>query len=376
MYSNYLLLVLYLILFIFFFPESVSMSGRRSAKLLVIVSQDDSTKLLLPDGIPESEDELIEKVREAFGLNGRFRLQYQDKDFGDIFVNLTNTGEIQRLGTLKIIPLPDEDSFTAQTNDGTQSNDDALSSVGSGDTDDTIILSPPGSETVSIRNQQWPKEFDIPRFSYDTELQLERGNALFKVNGTRLTVTPKMKSDILEKVCDEIYKYKSYPSIANFCEVSEALIKKHPCLAEKGSFNGCYGWTQRLKMKMGNIRTQLKGLGCPENLVNSLKTKASDHAFPAKNVKRPKRGEANHIPSLPAGETSANLEIERLALLKEVKKRNNALTIREKMIKTFALRRQEIVKNQPSVHGLQERWPALFQQEEVKAFILLKNVKM
>ncbi len=157
MYSNYLLLVLYLILFIFFYPESVSMSGRRSAKLLVIVSQDDSRKLLLPDGIPESEDELIKKVREAFGLNGRFRLQYQDKDFGDIFVNLTNTGEIQSLGTLKIIPLPDENSFTAQTNDGTQSNDDALSTFGSGDTDDTIILSPPGSETVSIRNQQWPK---------------------------------------------------------------------------------------------------------------------------------------------------------------------------------------------------------------------------
>ncbi len=46
------------------------------------------------------------------------------------------------------------------------------------------------------------------------------------------------------------------------------------------------------------------------------------------------------------------------------------------MTKTFALRRQEIVENQPSVHGLQERWPTLFQQEEVKAFILLKNVKM
>ncbi len=48
----------------------------------------------------------------------------------------------------------------------------------------------------------------------------------------------------------------------------------------------------------------------------------------------------------------------------------------KKMTKTFALRRQEIVENQPSVHGLQERWPALFQQEEVKAFILLKNFKM
>lgn len=69
------------------------MSGRTPAKLLVIVGQDDSRKLLLPDGIPKSVDELSEKVREAFGLNCRFSLQYQDKDFGDVFVNLTNTLE-------------------------------------------------------------------------------------------------------------------------------------------------------------------------------------------------------------------------------------------------------------------------------------------
>lgn len=67
------------------------MAGKQFAKLLVILSQDDSRKLLLPHGIPESVDELIEKVREACGLNGKFRLQYQDKDFGDVFVNLTNT---------------------------------------------------------------------------------------------------------------------------------------------------------------------------------------------------------------------------------------------------------------------------------------------
>lgn len=97
-----------------------------------------------------------------------------------------------------------------------------------------------------------------------------------------------------------------------------------------------------------------------EYLVNSQKTKASDHAFPAKNVKRPKRGEANHMPSLPAGETQENLETGRLKLLKEVKKRNNAWTIREKMAKTFALRRQEVVENQPSVQELQERCQLCF----------------
>lgn len=37
--------------------------------------------------------------------------------------------------------------------------------------------------------------------------------------------------------------------------VAEALIKRHPCLSEPGSFNGCYGWKQRLKTIMGNYRT-------------------------------------------------------------------------------------------------------------------------
>ena len=52
-------------------------------------------------------------------------------------------------------------------------------------------------------------------------------------------------------------------------------------------------------------------------------------------------------------------------LEKEVKKRNNGRIIREKMAKTFALRRQEIVEKQPRVEELQEQWPAMFQEEEV-----------
>ncbi|XP_078029677.1 uncharacterized protein LOC144466491 [Epinephelus lanceolatus] len=121
---------------------------------------------------------------------------------------------------------------------------------------------------------------------------------------------------------------------------------------------------------MGKLRTQLKGLGCPELAVNALKTKAADDAHPAKNVKRPKRGEANHVPSCPAGVTADNLEMERQVLLKDVKKRNNGRIIREKMAKTFALRRQEIVEKQPRVEELQERWPAMFQEEEINAEFL------
>ena len=90
-----------------------------------------------------------------------------------------------------------------------------------------------------------------------------------------------MLSDILKRVAEEIYHYKAYPEDAHFCAAAEALIKKHPCLKEPGSFNGCYGWKQRLKYKMANYRTQLKLQGCPELCVNSLKSKATTDAFPA-----------------------------------------------------------------------------------------------
>ncbi|CAM4573558.1 unnamed protein product [Leuciscus chuanchicus] len=90
------------------------MAGKASAKLLVILSPEDSRKLLLPNGIPESVEELNDNVRKDCGLNGKFRLQYQDRDFGDAFVNLTQTGELDHFGTLKVIPLPDVEPSTTQ----------------------------------------------------------------------------------------------------------------------------------------------------------------------------------------------------------------------------------------------------------------------
>ncbi|XP_041664379.1 uncharacterized protein LOC121523526 [Cheilinus undulatus] len=174
-------------------------------------------------------------------------------------------------------------------------------------------------------------------------------------------------SDILEKVAEEIYKYKGYPTDADFSDVAEALIRKHPCLSEPGSYNGCYGWKQRLKTKMGNYRTQLRLIGCSELLANSLKSKAPGDALPAKNIKRPRRGEANHIPDLPTGETPDKLEDERLSLLSEVRKRNNHAVIKDKMDKTFSLRRQEIVGKETGVEELKARWPALFTVDEIGA---------
>ncbi len=70
-------------LFVFFFPEFPStMAGKTSSKLLVILSPDDSRMLLLPNGIPESVEKLIDNVKKVCGINGKIRLQHQDRDFG------------------------------------------------------------------------------------------------------------------------------------------------------------------------------------------------------------------------------------------------------------------------------------------------------
>ena len=222
-------------------------------------------------------------------------------------MNLTSTAELEDFATIKVIPLTDDDQTIPVC-------DDLVST----ETDDTELPSSPSS-SVSPRTQMWPREFPIPTFTYDPELQLEKGNAVYISSKTPLTPSPNTISDILTKVAEEIYKYKPYPTDADFSDVAEALIKKHPCLYEPSSYNGCYGWKQRLKTKMGNYRTQVTGIGCAELLANSLKSKAPEDALPAKNVKRPRRGGTNHIPDIPPGETSDNLEDETFDRSEEAK---------------------------------------------------------
>lgn len=142
--------------------------------------------------------------------------------------------------TVKVIPI---------TSDCSQGfNVNACNDFVSTQSDDRELLSTLSS-SVSTRTQMWPRDFPIPTFSYDTELQLEKGNAEYRSNMTRMTLSSKTKSDILEKVAEEIFKYKAYPKDADFSDVAEALIKKHPCLSVPCSYNGCYGWKQRLKTK-------------------------------------------------------------------------------------------------------------------------------
>lgn len=50
-----------------------------------------------------------------------------------------------------------------------------------------------------------------------------------------------MKHEILEKLTETIYNFRSFPSDEDFQAVATALIQKHPCLKEPGPFTGCNG---------------------------------------------------------------------------------------------------------------------------------------
>ncbi|XP_065136952.1 uncharacterized protein [Paramisgurnus dabryanus] len=352
----------------------VTMACTKNIGLRVLFGKDDAHKMFLPNGLPASLDDMLEKVKMTFNLRGNIRLQYLDADFGE-FVNVTDISEIQHLGTIKVIQLQDEmfpvqELGSSATSGLTMEMDDVTSEISCNTECSTESPNISHPESVLSRTHPWPTNFPIPCFSYETELQLERGNAEYQANKKVLTVGSKMKSDILQKVAEQIYKFKAYPLDTDFSEVAEALVERHPCLKEPGSCCGSYGWKQRLKFKMANYRTMLKLHGCAEININSLKAKGNEDAHPSKNIKRPRRAEANYCPSLPVGETRESLEKLRITLLNEAKKKNNDKVIREIMAKTFAYRRYEIVTEQPNIADFMNRWPTLFQENEINAEFL------
>ncbi|XP_062240634.1 uncharacterized protein LOC133950599 [Platichthys flesus] len=339
-------------------------------KFRIILGENNSQRLILPGGIPDSISDLADQIKQQCGVEGDFRLQYMDYEFGNEFTNLLSMSDVQDKSTIKVIFK----SITTVQHDGSRpppypaaaatirSPDDS-SSLSSGSSQDTEILSSP--ESTSSRSSGWPIIFTVPRFSYDAELQLDRANTAFKETGTLLSPDTQLKSAILDGLTETIVKYKVYLSDREFEEVAEALVSAHPCLKEPGSVTGFGGWKTSLKYKLGNYRTKLRRLGCPEVTVNALTHKPGGKCSPAYGVKRPKKAEVNYCPAYPSGETAETQEGLRVALLSEVKKRNNEENVAKMMDKTFAYRRQEVVRESPMIADFKTRWPALFNVHEV-----------
>ncbi|KAF7641192.1 hypothetical protein LDENG_00289590 [Lucifuga dentata] len=106
-------------------------------------------------------------------------------------------------------------------------------------------------------------------------------------------------------------RYTAYPLNAQFDDVAEAVIVKHPCLKEQGSVPGFRSWKISLKHKMGNYHTKLRSMGCPELSINSIKNRQRDKCTSPNQVKKPRRAEVSFCPDYPAGETTESLKKER-----------------------------------------------------------------
>ncbi len=107
----------------------------------------------------------------------------------------------------------------------------------SASTADTVILSTSSQE----RKTQWPKEFEIPYFTVDVEYRLRQGNLAYLKDSTYLKLTKELKHDILEKLAENMFSFKAYPTNDDYAQVAAALVNKHPCLLESGSSTGWGG---------------------------------------------------------------------------------------------------------------------------------------
>lgn len=352
-----------------------------SVRLRIILGDDSIHKLVLPNGLPGEVGDLITVIADTFNVEGEISLLYEDQSFCNQLFSLTNTSDLCDMATVKVVikeptvvldfssidasgglsPLLAETSSMNTSLDVSEVLPDTSDDGASLSSQDTLIL------PKSYRSTTWPVPFKVPDFSKDVENILAEANKTYHITGQRFQ-DASVKSAIRQNLAETIFHYTAYPSNLQIVSVVEALITKFPCLKEPGSFTGMYGWQQSLKYKMHNYRTKLKSrsyTSYPELEVNMLKRKSSADATPAKGIKRPKKAEVNYLPPHPVGIDDQKLEEERIQLIQEVQKTNNANIISEKMFNTFSIRRQEVVAQSP-VSELMERWPALFTATQVR----------
>lgn len=199
---------------------------------------------------------------------------------------------------------------------------------------------------------------------------LEAGNTAYNATQTPIKLTKGQKHNVLEKMSEVIFSFNAYVGDEELAKAAEALVRKHPCLKQRGSDCGWLAWQTSLFFKMGNYRHRLSRAGCLEVAVNSGKRSQSnpDGAASHANIKKARKAELNYLPNFPKGENVTSSEQLRLQLLEEISKaERDQLFIDRLMNTTFALRRKHIIVENPSqpVSEVLENWPALVMESQV-----------
>ncbi|KAK7898367.1 hypothetical protein WMY93_019220 [Mugilogobius chulae] len=311
--------------------------------LLRIILDDDNIRKVILDPLPNTVEELMICLKTKFGITGEIVIQYQDPEFDMELCNLTNMLDLPKdKATLKVLTKLYHTDSTLDTESMSSSSED----------------SPSRSQT-----RQLPRPFPIPAFACDVELSLRSANEVFVKNGEVFEVPKEMKSDMLNKLAEAIFVYTQYPTREEVDAVAQALVVKHPCLKDPGSVFGWYSWKFSLMFKVRMLRQMLRQARCPELSLN----KGFSSPTRSKKIKKTKKSEVNVLPGYSKGKNENDQEIERIALVNEVKKENIDWKLVDKMMdNTYSLRRKEIVTDEPLVAHVQERWPALFFVHQVE----------
>lgn len=316
--------------------------------LRVILTEADFRKIKLTTK-PCSVEDLISCLKTILALEYNFTLQFQDPDFDNELCNLTDLSELPQKPTVKIIPFLELISLSSSD---TQASNEAMSDAASS-ADTTLISTPPQEQKMP-----WPEVFLIPIFSVDVEYRLRQANLIYLRDGTLFKLTKELKHDILQKLAENIYSFKAYPTSSDTRDVAKALVAAHLCLREPESPSGYCGWTHSLKDKMGNYRSKMRSLGHTNVTVNAGKRGkySASRDPPNKNIKKPRKGEVNYLPDCPDGQDGSSLERYRQELVDEMKKKKtSAVFISQRMDLTLSFRRKEVVIEKPPVSQLLQR---------------------
>ncbi|KAK7901844.1 hypothetical protein WMY93_018613 [Mugilogobius chulae] len=296
--------------------------------LLRIILGDDNIRKVTLDPLPDTVEGLMTCLKIKLGISGEMVIQYQDPEFNMELCNLSNMTDLPKdKATLKVLTKATEPDHT----DSSTLDSESMPS--------SCEDSPSTSQT-----RQLPHPFPIPTFAYDVELRLRSANEVFAKKGEVFETPKEMKSDLLDKLAEAIFVYTPYPTRDEIDAVAQALVEKHPCLKDPGNYNN----------------------------------KRSSSPTKSKKLKKAKKSEVNFLPGHPEGKNENDLENERALLISEVKKRNIDWTLVDKMMdNTYSLRRKEIVKDEPLVAHVQERWPALFFVRQIELeFTRLTSMKL
>ncbi|KAF7640950.1 hypothetical protein LDENG_00003460, partial [Lucifuga dentata] len=82
------------------------------------------------------------------------------------------------------------------------------------------------SSSCSAGSVEWPSPFVIPSFSHDVELQLKEADDTYAKDGTLMTMSRSVKSDILDKLADIMSRVTAYPSNDQYESVAKASLSQ------------------------------------------------------------------------------------------------------------------------------------------------------